>query len=87
MFSSTAMTVVRAAKLMKIKKSMPHSWPPGILLNTLGRVTNTRPGPEPASTSKAKQAGKMMRPAMSATNVSSSKMWMDSPVRERCLSM
>lgn len=42
---------------------------------------------EPASTSKAKQAGKMMRPAMSATNVSSSKMWMDSPVRERCLSM
>ena len=25
--------------------------------------------------------------AMSATNVSSSKMWMDSPVRERCLSM
>ena len=71
MFSSTAMTVVRAAKLMKIKKSIPHSWPPGILLNTLGRVTNTRPGPEPASTSKAKQAGKMMRPAMSATTVSS----------------
>ena len=48
MFSKTAMTVDRAAKDMNTKnRACPSSCPPGMLLNTFGRVTNTRPGPEP----------------------------------------
>ena len=71
MFSKTAMTVDRAAKDMNTKNREPQKRPKGILLKMFGRVTNTRPGPEPGLTPKAKQAGKMMRPAMSATTGSS----------------
>ena len=85
MFSNTAMTVERAAKLMKMKNSVPHSWPPAMTLKMLGRVTKTRPGPEPGSTPKAKQAGKMIRPAIRATKVSRPMIHMASPVRERSL--
>ena len=87
MFSNTAMTVESAAKDMNTKNSEPQSRPNGMLLKMLGRVTNTRPGPEPGFTPKAKQAGKMMSPAMSATMVSSRTMYRASPVRERDLPM
>lgn len=46
-FSNTAMMVDSAAKLMNTKNSAPHSCPIGIWPNTLGSVTNTRPGPLP----------------------------------------
>ena len=87
MFSNTAMIVDRAAKLMNRKNSVPHNWPSGIWLNTLGSVMNTRPGPAPGSTPNAKHAGKMTRPAMSATRVSSPAMRTASPVSRRFLSM
>ena len=81
MFSNTATTVDSAAKLMNRKNSVPHSCPTGIWLNTLGSVMNTRPGPLPGSTPNAKHAGKMMRPAMMATSVSSPATRSASPVR------
>ncbi len=82
-FSKTARTVDMAAKVMKTKNRVPHSRPMGMLLNTLGRVTKIRPGPAPTSTPWVKQAGKMMRPAVSATKVSRPTMMADSEVRER----
>ena len=85
--SNTAMTVESAAKLMNTKKSVPQTWPSHICSNTLGRVMNTRPGPESGATPKAKQAGKMMRPVASATPVSKAPMVAASPMSERCLSM
>ena len=86
-FSNTAMMVDSAAKLMNTKNSAPHSCPSGIWLNTLGSVTNTSPGPLPGSTANAKHAGKMMRPATSATAVSKPQMRSASPVSERSLPM
>ena len=80
-FSNTAMTVDRAAKLMNRKKSAPKIRPPAIWLKMLGRVTNTSPGPSPGFTSKAKQAGKMTRPDSRATVVSRQQIRTDSPVR------
>ena len=85
MFSNTAITVLSAAKLMKRKKSVHHSCPRGICSKTLGSVMNTRPGPLPGSTPKAKHAGKMMRPAMRATRVSTPAMRTLSPGSERSL--
>ena len=84
-FSKTAMMVESAAKLMNTKNSVPHSCPKGIWLNTLGRVTNTSEGPWSGATAKAKQAGKMMRPARMATAVSRPQMRRASPVSEFCL--
>ena len=86
-FSNTAMIVESAAKLMNTKNRAPQSRPPGICENTPGSVTNTREGPSPGFTPNAKHAGKMMRPATSATNVSSPQMRTASPVRERSLPM
>ena len=86
-FSNTAMTVESAAKLMNRKKSEPHSWPRGICSNTEGSVMNTSDGPASGLTPNARQAGKMMRPAMRATKVSRPQMRSDSPVMERSLSI
>ena len=72
---------------MNTKNSAPHSCPGGIWLNTLGSVTNTSPGPLPGSTANAKHAGKMMRPATSATAVSKPQMRSASPVSDRSLPM
>ena len=85
MFSKTATTVVMAAKDMNRKNRLPQSCPSGISLKMLGRVTNTRPGPAPGSMPNAKQDGMMIRPAMTATNVSSAVMLTASPVMERSL--
>ena len=79
-FSNTAMMVDRAAKLMKMKNRVPKMRPPAIWLKILGRVTNTSPGPSPGFTLKAKQAGKMIKPANRATRVSKRQIRMDSPV-------
>ena len=46
----------------------------------MGSVMNTRLGPEPGSTPNAKHDGKMTRPAMSATMVSSTATRSASPV-------
>ena len=86
-FSKTAMMVDSAAKLMNRKKSAPQSWPNGIWLKTMGSVTKTSEGPSPGFTPKAKHAGKMMRPASSATPVSRPQMRTASPVSERSLPM
>ena len=45
-FSNTAMTVEKLAKVMNRKNSVPHSRPPFILTNTLGRVMKISDGPE-----------------------------------------
>ena len=82
-FWNTAITVDRAAKVIKRKKRLPHSLPPGISRNTLGRVTNTSPGPSPGLTPKAKQAGKMIKPDKTATQVSKTRMLTASPARLR----
>ena len=87
MHSNTAMTVESAAKLMKMKNSVPHTFPSHICSNTDGSVMNTSPGPESGATPKAKQAGKMMRPVASATPVSRAPMVAASPMSERSLPM
>ena len=82
MFSNTAMTVEKLAKHMNRKNSVPQMRPPAMFTKMLGRVTKMSPGPAPVSTPKEKQAGKMMMPAMIATNVSSRVMRTASPGRE-----
>ena len=84
MFSNTAITVERAAKDIKRKKSVPNILP-GIApmeLNTLGRERNTSPGPDEGSTPNAEHAGKIISPEKIATNVSSPITRRDSPVSE-----
>ena len=49
-FSNTAMTVVKAAKLRKTKNRAPQIRPPRICANRLGMVIKIRPGPESGST-------------------------------------
>ena len=80
-FSNTAMTVEKLAKDMNRKNSEPHSRPPAMPVNTLGRVTKMRDGPASGVTPKEKQAGKMMRPLASATRVSSPQIRAASPAR------
>ena len=79
-FSNTAMIVDKAAKLINTKNRVPKILPPAIWLKILGRVTNTSPGPSPGFTWKAKQAGKIIKPASRATRVSKTQIRMDSPV-------
>ena len=81
MFSNTAMTVDRAAKVRNTKNRAPQSRPMGISLKILGSVTKIRLGPESGATPKEKQAGKMMNPAISATRVSRMPTRTASPVR------
>ena len=50
MFSMTAMTVEKEAKVINRKNSAPHTRPPAMLVNTLGRVIKIRLGPESTST-------------------------------------
>ena len=81
-FSKTAITVVRAAKLKNRKKSAPQIIPPSIALKMFGNVIKIRLGPLPGFILKARQAGKMIKPAMIATAVSSIKIRRDSLVRD-----
>ena len=87
MFSKTARTVVKLAKVIKRKKSAPQTRPPVMLTKTRGSVWKIRDGPASGSTPKAKQAGKMMKPLIRATKVSSAQMRMASPVRVLFLDM
>ena len=80
-FSKTAMTVEKLAKVMNRKNRDPQRRPPAIFRKTLGRIMKISAGPCPGSTSKAKQAGKMIRPAIRATKVSSRQMRTASLVR------
>lgn len=83
--SKTAVTVEKLAKVMNRKKSPPQSCPIGILMKIFGSATKIRDGPSAGATPKAKQAGKMMRPAMMATKVSRIVMRTASPVSELSL--
>ena len=85
-FSKTASTVEKLAKIMNRKNSAPQKRPPAMLTNTCGRVTNISDGPCSGDTPNEKQAGKMIVPAMSATKVSSAQMRAASPVSV-CLSL
>ena len=82
MFSNTASTVDKLAKIMNRKNSAPQKRPPAMLTNTFGSVWKINAGPLPVSMPKEKQAGKMMTPAIRATNVSSAQMCTASPGRE-----
>ena len=81
MFSNTASTVEKLAKIMNRKNSAPQKRPPAMLMKTGGRVWKIREGPLSGVTPKVKQAGKMMVPAISATKVSSAQMRTASPGR------
>lgn len=74
MFSNTAMTVVKLANVINRKNSVPHRRPPAMLVNTLGRVMKISFEPESGEMPNEKHAGKMIRPALMATNVSSAQM-------------
>lgn len=69
-FSKTAMIVEAAANSIKMKNSVPQKRPPDIVLNTFGSVIKSSDGPLPASILNAKHAGKIIRPAIKATEVS-----------------
>ena len=87
MFSNTARMVEKEAKVINRKNRLPHSRPPGMEMNTLGRVMKIKEGPLSGLMPKEKQAGKMIRPEKKATKVSSAAMCMDSPSRVWLLSM
>ena len=80
-FSNTAIIVDKAANVMNMKNRIPHTRPPGMALKIFGRVTNTKPGPLPGFTPKEKQAGKIIRPEISATSVSSVVILTVSPIK------
>ena len=80
-FSKTAITVERLAKVIKRKKRVPHILPPAMLANTFGSVMKIREGPASGSTLKLKHAGKMIRPDITATKVSSPQIRIDSLAR------
>ena len=79
MFSNTASTVDRLAKVINRKNRLPHSCPPDMFTNTLGRVIKIKDGPASGRRPKAKQAGKIIMPAIIATKVSRAQMRTDSP--------
>ena len=85
MFSKTASTVENAANAMNTKNRLPHRRPPAMWLKMLGRVTKMRFGPLSGDTSNAKHAGKMIRPAVNATKVSSTATLTASPMSARPL--
>ena len=80
-FSNTAITVEKLAKVMNRKNKAPQSLPPAILVNILGRVTNISDGPASGSTPNEKHAGKMIIPDTIATKVSSTHILAASPGR------
>ena len=71
-FSKTAITVLKAAKDMKTKNSVPHTLPPFIFINTLGSVTKISDGPASGEMEKEKQEGNIISPDTTATKVSKS---------------
>ena len=81
-FSNTAITVVIAARVMKRKKRNPQHLPPPISEKMFGRLRKISPGPEPGLIPKEKQIGKIISPAVRATNVSSTMMNTLSLLRE-----
>ena len=85
MFSNTASTVEKAANAKKIKNKLPHNLPRGMWLKIFGKVIKIRLGPLSASTPKEKHAGKIIRPATIATNVSKIATLIASPKSARSL--
>ena len=77
-FSNTAITVEKLAKIINRKKKDPHTLPYAIFINTFGNVRKIKEGPESGWTPKLKQAGKMISPDISATNVSNTQIQTDS---------
>ena len=86
-FWKIAITVESAANAMKRKNSDPHNCPKNIWLKIFGNVTNISFGPCDGSTPNAKHAGKIMKPAMIATSVSSPSTCSASPVSACFLSI
>ena len=87
MFSKTAITVEKLAKVMKRKKRLPHKMPPFMFTKTLGKVIKIRLGPEFTSMPKQKQAGKIMIPDIIATKVSRKQILKPSLVRVESFDM
>ena len=87
MFSKTAITVEKLAKVMKRKKRLPHKMPPFMFTKTLGKVIKIRLGPEFTSMPKEKQAGKIMIPDIIATKVSRAQIFKPSLVRVKVFDM
>ena len=87
MFSKTAITVEKLAKVMKRKKRLPHKMPPFMFTKTLGKVIKIRLGPEFTSMPKEKQAGKIMIPDIIATKVSRKQILKPSLVRVESFDM
>ena len=87
MFSNTAITVEKLAKVMKRKNRLPHRMPPFILTKTLGKVMNMRLGPEFTSIPKQKQAGKIIMPDIMATKVSRAQIFKPSLARVKVFDM
>lgn len=87
MFSMTAMTVVIAANTMNRKNRLPQRRPLLMALKIFGKVINRRFGPLSGSTPKLKQAGKIIKPARSATTVSRTPIYSALLVREWLLSI
>lgn len=87
MFSNTAMTVEKLAKVMNRKNSVPHRRPPAMFVKTLGKVIKIKLGPASGEMPKEKQAGKMISPAQTATKVSSTQIRAASPGRVKRRSM
>ena len=87
MFSNTAITVEKEANVMKMKNKLPQTLPIDMLLKMFGNVMKIKLGPLFASMPYAKHAGKIIRPAVKATNVSKIETLTASPISERSFPM
>ena len=76
------MMVDSAAKNRNRKKKLPKIRPPFIEVKMCGSVIKISFGPLSGCTLSENHAGKMMRPAVIATNVSSAAMLTASPSRD-----
>ena len=81
MFSNTAMIVEKLAKVINRKNKQPHKIPPFIFMKMFGKVINIKLGPALTSTPKLKQAGKIIKPELMATKVSSKQIFIPSDIR------
>ena len=79
--------VESAAKDINRKNKLPQILPPAIFANTVGRVTKIKLGPESGVIPYVKQAGKIISPEETATNVSRQAIFTLSPKSERFLSI
>ena len=79
MFSNTAMTVEKLAKVMNRKNSVPHRRPPAMFVKTLGKRDKNQARACIGRDAEGEAGREDDKPAQTATKVSSTQMRAASP--------